>query len=54
MIHNVIPCEDARKFWLPIWNFDFDFFLFGFDFQQRADTENCQWDGGKHILKHPK
>jgi hypothetical protein len=23
MIHNVIPCEDGRKFWLLILNFSF-------------------------------
>jgi hypothetical protein len=54
MIHNVIPCEDGRKFWLPILNFDFDFFSFLALISSKGQIQKIVNGVVESIPKHPK
>jgi hypothetical protein len=54
MIHNVIPREDGRKFWLPILNFEFDFFSFLALISSQGQIQKIVNRVVESIPKHPK
>jgi hypothetical protein len=53
MTHNVIPCEDGRKFWLPILNFEFDFFPFLALISSKGHIQKIVNGVVESIPKHP-